>query len=116
MYMHWKIWTVHMTNEIWFLKRECSEATDRFIDCSYWIVVNPIFTLNLRHKFAQWIALSKRTFSKSQNFRLSFWHQYNDGNWSLGFLPLDHAVKHTHTEIGTSPGPPDFYRHFDACV
>ena len=88
MYMHWKIWTVYMTDKVWFLRRESSEATDRSVDCSYRPVVNPIFTLDLRRKFAWLIALSKRIFGKSQirlrtTFRLSFWHLYYDGNWLL---------------------------------
>ena len=113
MYMYRKVWTVYMSDKIWFLRKERSEAAGRSIDCSYRPVVSPIFTLNRRHKFARSIALSKHTFSKPQVrlpaiFRLSFWHLYNDGNWPLVFLPSDHAVTHTHTEIGTSPEQPTF--------
>ena len=36
------------------------------------------------------------------------------GHW--GFSPLDHAVRHTHTEIGPSPPPPPPLCHSDACA
>ena len=120
MFMYWKVWTMYMSDKIWFLKKEGSEAAYRSTDCSYWTIVSPVFTVNLRHKFAWSIALSKCTCSKSQirhqtTFRLSFWHLYNDGNWPLGFLPLHYAARHTHTEIGTSP-PHYFYCRSDACA
>ena len=77
--------------------------------------------MNLRHKFARSVALSKQTFRKSliryrTTFRLLFRRLYNDGNWPFGFLPLDHAVRHTHTEIGTSSSPPVLlsFRHLCA--
>ena len=69
MYMYWKVWTEHMTDKIWFLRKKGSEATDRSVNCSYWPVGSPVFILNLRDEFAQSIAnerASKRTFSKSQ--------------------------------------------------
>ena len=94
MYMYWKFWSVYLSHKIWFRRREGSEAADRSLDCSYWPVVSSIFSLDLRHKLARSIVLSKRTFSKSRirlwtTFRLSFWHLYNDVNWPLGFLPFD---------------------------
>ena len=119
MYKCLRAWTVHMTDKIWFLRRGGSEVADRSIDCSYWPVASPIFTLNLPYKFAQPFALSKQTFSKSKirlrTFRLSFLRLYNDDNWPLGFLPLDQAVRHTHTEIGTSSPLPHFYCRSNAC-
>ena len=108
MYMYWKVWTVYITDIIWLLSREDGEAADWFIDCFYRLAISPIFTLDLRHKFARSIALSKWTFRKSQirpNFEQHSGYRFgtcsNDYNWSLEFLPLDRAIRHTYTEIGT---------------
>ena len=118
MSMYWKVSTVYMTDKIWFLRREGNKASDSSIDCSYRPAVSCIFTLNHCHKFTWSYALSEWTFSEWQvwlwiTFCSLFWHLYNDSNWPLGFLPLNHAARHTHTEIGTTPGPP-FFCHSDA--
>ena len=110
MYMYWKVWTVYMTDKIWFLRREDSEAADRSIDCSYRPVVSSIFTLNLRHKFARSIALSKRTFIKSHiwlrttdsGYRFWTWIMTATGHWA--FYPWT-TLSHTPIEIGTSLEP-----------
>ena len=48
-----------MSDKISFLGREGSDAADRSTESYYRPIVRPIFTLNLRYKFAQSIALSK---------------------------------------------------------
>ena len=54
-----------LLEKIQFLRNKGSEVADCSINCSYRPVVNPV-TLNVCHKFAWSIALSKLTCSKSQ--------------------------------------------------
>ena len=111
-----------MTDKIWLLKREGSEAADCSTDCSYRPIASPIFTLNLRHKFARWIALSKRTFCKSQirlpaTFRLSFWHLFKWRQLAIGVFTLgQYCQTHPYRGWNLTGLPFHFYCLSDAYV
>ena len=88
--MYWKVWIVYMTDKIWFLRRGGSEATHRSIDCSYWLVVGPIFTLNMRHKFPNqlhWVnkplATHKFDFKQHSSYRFGTCIMMVTGHWDF---------------------------------
>ena len=58
--------------------------------------------------------LENHKFDFKQRLGYRFWHLYTEGTWQLGFLPLEHTVRHTQTETGVLP-PPLFLSFWHLC-